>query len=53
MDLHTSLFDVLRFVLTIALAAYGYFQRREQEKKLVEVLGRINELDRKTKHLDK
>jgi len=53
MDIHASLFEVLRFVFGIALAVYGFYKRREQEKKLEEVLGRLDELDRKTKYLDK
>ena len=42
-----------RFVFRILLVGYCVYKRCEQKKKLDEVLGRLDELDRKTKYLNK
>ena len=51
MDNHTYFF-VLFYGFSFILKIYEAYQQREQEKKLIEILGRLDEL-RKTKYLDK
>lgn len=45
-------FVVLFYVFGFILKIYGAYLQREQEKKLIKILGRLDELDNKTKKLN-